>query len=451
MTNEETKPNFSKYMLTLNVYSLEACAVLVVMGDLTEPLYTTYMDYAVSKKAAPAVIRDIILDLFALTDYGENKFVAMSVPVEPTFFCRTDITDNRDLLVRSLRESELFVGSSHPEHVPNENNFLSMVTDDSYELVSEFLEYVQYNIDLRQSEDESADMLDHRGNPLSGDTIYYDKIKMDDGRQYYLYFKRRKGVVNLPNCESFSIIYMDYDMHVIFTISVNIIIDIVSISILYNSGYNVKDHHYSTQAFTVYMLKCRDILQDAYKNNVFDVDSEQSIEYIKYINTHVENVKRAFYEYGLKLCEVVGADYNVVFDNIEKHDKSKYSEKEFIGYRDYFYPDPKKLCDEDDDAQKAVLIAFRSAWLHHIHNNPHHPEYWNMVTGHGDNKILDMPPEYIVEMICDWQSFAYKDDSAGDAYTYFNKDNVRKEKCALMTENTIKLVEAGLEVLKSDK
>ena len=37
-----------------------------------------------------------------------------------------------------------------------------------------------------------------------------------------------------------------------------------------------------------------------------------------------------------------------------------------------------------------------------------------MVTGKEKNKILDMPSEHIVEMICDWQSFAYKEDATGD-------------------------------------
>lgn len=446
MEDQGTKINFNKYMLTLNVYSFEACAILVVMGDLSEPLYTTYFDYTAPKGIAADVIRDLIIELYGLTDYGKNKFTAMSVPVEPTFFGRTDITDNRDLLVRTLRESELFQEYHHPENVPTIDNYLAMVTDNCSELISEFLEYVQYNIDTRLSEDDSADMVDHRGNPISDDSIFYDQIKMDDDRHYYLYFKRRAGIVNLPSCESFSVIYRDYDMNTIFTVSVNVIIDIVSVNISYSTRVKVEDHHYSTQAFTVYMLKCKDILQNSYKNGIFNANSEQSIAYMKYISSHIENVKKAFNEYGVELCETIGADYNVVASNIEDHDRSKYSEEEFAGYRDYFYPDP-----EDERPEEAIITAFRAAWLHHIHSNPHHPEYWNMVTGKEKNKILDMPSEHIVEMICDWQSFAYKEDATGDAYDYFNKDNVRQEKCNLMTETTIKRVEAALNVIKANR
>lgn len=47
---------------------------------------------------------------------------------------------------------------------------------------------------------------------------------------------------------------------------------------------------------------------------------------------------------------------------------------------------------------------FEVAWLHHIHNNPHHWEHW-IVPGGNDNEkgvILRMPDEYVLEMVADW-------------------------------------------------
>lgn len=446
MEDQYTKINLSNYMLTLNVYSFEACAILVVMGDLSEPLYTTYFDYTAPKNVAADVVRNLIIELYELTDNGNNKFVAMSVPVEPSFFGRTNITDNRDLLVRTLRESELFQEYRLPDNVPSIDNNLAIVTDDSAELIDKFLEYASYNIDSRLSENDAADTIDHLNNPISDDSVFYDQIKMEDGRHYYLYFKRRKGVVSLPNSESFSIIYRDPYANTVFTVSVNIIIDIVSINITYSDKVNIEDHHYSAQAFVVYMLKCKDILETAYKNGRLNDGSEQSAEYMEYIAIHIANVKRAFDKYGHDLCEAIGANYDTVAGYIEDHDKSKYSDEEFIGYRDYFYPDPK-----DKRSEEVIKTAFHMAWLHHIHNNPHHPEYWNIPTGAKSSteqpymKLIDMPPEHIVVMLCDWQSFSYI--GKGNAYSYFYEEKNYTDKVSLMSSNTIELVKKGLDLM----
>jgi len=81
------------------------------------------------------------------------------------------------------------------------------------------------------------------------------------------------------------------------------------------------------------------------------------------------------------------------------HDISKFSVAEYYPYAmNFFYP----LYSE------AVDKSFKAAWLHHIHNNKHHPEYWVLITKKSlDNNItkiyyVDMPEIYRLEMICDW-------------------------------------------------
>lgn len=162
-------------------------------------------------------------------------------------------------------------------------------------------------------------------------------------------------------------------------------------------------------------------------------------EYLDYIQTHVYNVKRAFYDYGKDLCKTVGADWEQVQSMIEKHDSSKYGIEEFSQYRKKWHPyEGEEFTPED-------RLEYDKAWCHHINNNPHHPEYW-IVPEYPNNKVLDMPPECLVEMICDWQSFNYI--GRGNAYDfYYNKD--KKE--GLMSQKTRELLEAGLEIIHNKK
>lgn len=85
------------------------------------------------------------------------------------------------------------------------------------------------------------------------------------------------------------------------------------------------------------------------------------------------------------------------------HDESKYSPYEYAAYARWFFGD-KQNHDE-----------FAHAWLHHIHYNPHHWQYWIFSDGwelKGSkmvNGCLPMPTFYAREMIADWMgaSMAY--------------------------------------------
>lgn len=84
------------------------------------------------------------------------------------------------------------------------------------------------------------------------------------------------------------------------------------------------------------------------------------------------------------------------------HDQSKFSEDEFVGYATHFHgggaPD-----------------LFATAWLHHIHHNPHHWQHWIFPDGFTppdssiENGVARMPLYYALEMIADWMgaSMAY--------------------------------------------
>lgn len=164
-------------------------------------------------------------------------------------------------------------------------------------------------------------------------------------------------------------------------------------------------------------------------------DTSKNIEYERYISTHVSNVQKAFKEHGKELCELLDANYDFVYSRLLRHDESKTSCTEFLPYRMKFYPVNGETVSEQ---------VFNRAWLHHIHNNDHHPEHWIIPTAKG-NTVLDMPVECIVEMLCDWQSFKYA--GKGNAYDFYYKVD-KKE--GLLSDRTRRLVELALEVFKED-
>src|SRR3972149_88807 len=65
----------------------------------------------------------------------------------------------------------------------------------------------------------------------------------------------------------------------------------------------------------------------------------------------------------IAFVQEAGQKIGVSSEQLEIHDNSKWSDDEFAGYALHFHgggaPD-----------------LFAKAWLHHIHYNPHHPEYW---------------------------------------------------------------------------
>ncbi len=141
-----------------------------------------------------------------------------------------------------------------------------------------------------------------------------------------------------------------------------------------------------------------------------------SEQYNHYINEHKSNVKKAFHylrEEGIvKLGE---CSYAQILD----HDESKWGEAEYKAYDDYFY----------GDKTSEVKRNFDYAWLHHIHNNPHHWQYWLLAGDEtGTVKPLEMPKNYIIEMLCDWMSFAF---NAGDINEFFSWWNKHKDKITL--------------------
>lgn len=76
------------------------------------------------------------------------------------------------------------------------------------------------------------------------------------------------------------------------------------------------------------------------------------------------------------------------------HDWSKVTPAEWGPYvRSFYGPQPRT---------DAVKEEFDAAWLHHLHRNAHHWQYWVLREDDGGTKLLTMPLPLIREMVADW-------------------------------------------------
>lgn len=141
-----------------------------------------------------------------------------------------------------------------------------------------------------------------------------------------------------------------------------------------------------------------------------------SAKYNQYLREHIDNVQKAFKWLETNLPELVGPEHNFV--NIIEHDLSKYTSAEYMAYDLYFYSDVKA---------DWIVERFNKAWLHHIHHNPHHWQHWVLIEDDGDEKFkaLEMPYNYIIEMICDWWSFSWKKGDLNEIFEWYDKHEHR--------------------------
>lgn len=179
------------------------------------------------------------------------------------------------------------------------------------------------------------------------------------------------------------------------------------------------------------------IIQDLDYNNITDLENQ----YREYLKDHIQNVNRSWNEFlkpsllkNLEDFDLIEDDLSDIDKLVLSHDASKYSDKEFEGYRQWWYPVDDSLKDE---------VHYNQSWNRHQKVNPHHWQYWLLVRDGGDLTPLDMPFKYVCEMICDWHSFSKKDPES-TAYDWYQKNrNVMK-----LSDRTRALVERLIEFVK---
>lgn len=137
------------------------------------------------------------------------------------------------------------------------------------------------------------------------------------------------------------------------------------------------------------------------------IGNPRASEYYQYLLEHINGVRRSWNEIlepailsNLDEFDCTVEEITAAGQCVNYHDNSKYEDDEYIPYLNYFYPDGRYDKDE---------AAFDKAWWLHQKRNPHHWQYWVLIRDEGQTVAIDMPFEYICEMLCDWHSFTLRD------------------------------------------
>lgn len=163
-----------------------------------------------------------------------------------------------------------------------------------------------------------------------------------------------------------------------------------------------------------------------------------SVAYDEYLTTHIENVKLGIAWLYDHIPYVRSLVPNMV-DLISLgyfHDNSKYEPDEYDAYNDYFY----------GEKSAEVRKAFKYAWLHHIHSNPHHWQYWVLINDDEPMEALEMPETYVIEMIADWWSFSWKSNNLFGIFDWYEKHS----KGMILHAKTRELVEKILSLMEEE-
>ena len=146
-----------------------------------------------------------------------------------------------------------------------------------------------------------------------------------------------------------------------------------------------------------------------------------SKEYDQYLVNHKESVGRAYRWFKANMPEFVQQSLvgDMTLEELEHqilvaHDSSKTMFDEYPAYDRYFYSDLPK--DE-------TLDEFNLAWLKHVHRNPHHWQYWVLLNEYtSDILALEMPQNYVLEMLCDWWSFSWRNYEPDRIFEWWDRN-----------------------------
>lgn len=166
----------------------------------------------------------------------------------------------------------------------------------------------------------------------------------------------------------------------------------------------------------------------------FSNKEEATKYYLEYVCEHIATVEKVW-ETFLYMNDGYSDDITVsmISNLIAQHDNSKFGLEEFGAYRRHFYPTER----ETQNNRSKELFMY--AWNHHIHNNPHHWNHW--VVG---DYILEMPAQYMYEMLCDWTAMSIKFKNPPSKWFEENRSKIKLHKYTI--ESVERLLEKFDEV-----
>ncbi len=161
-----------------------------------------------------------------------------------------------------------------------------------------------------------------------------------------------------------------------------------------------------------------------------------SKQYDDYLRQHRENVCRGYEwlcDHLPELVKGVDAGWQIEFN----HDQSKDFLDEYEAYDAYYYGGNRSY---------RVVQEYNVAWLTHIHRNPHHWQHWVLINDDPNEGeiVLEMPYKYIIEMICDWWAFSWKDGNLNEIFDWYEQHKAYMK----LHETTRMMVETILDQIK---
>ena len=162
------------------------------------------------------------------------------------------------------------------------------------------------------------------------------------------------------------------------------------------------------------------------------IKNNKYYKYLHYLFRHKYYVAIECFKYGLYWRGII-------------HDWSKFLPSEFFPYIQSFYGEFQPECPVYSgpvDWQKKQYLEktsknFDRAWIHHQHLNKHHFQHWILREDSGQNKILEMPYKYAIEMFCDWVGAGIAITGKRDIVEWYEKN----KEVILLHENTRNFVE----------
>lgn len=159
-----------------------------------------------------------------------------------------------------------------------------------------------------------------------------------------------------------------------------------------------------------------------------------SFQYDQYLARHRANVKRGFDWLSENLPGLMTNTLTAGWNTEFAHDQSKNEPNEYEAYDAYFYGNNRSY---------EVVQRYQRAWLLHIHRNPHHWQHWVLI--HDDKEdgeletVLEMPYDYIIEMICDWWSFSWQSGNLYEIFKWY-EEHSKYIKLAQTTKITVEYI-----------
>jgi hypothetical protein len=159
-----------------------------------------------------------------------------------------------------------------------------------------------------------------------------------------------------------------------------------------------------------------------------------SFQYDQYLARHRANVKRGFDWLSENLPGLMTNTLTAGWNTEFAHDRSKNEPDEYEAYDAYFYGNNRSY---------EVVQRYQRAWLLHIHRNPHHWQHWILI--HDDMEdgeletVLEMPYDYIIEMICDWWSFSWQSGNLYEIFKWY-EEHSKYIKLAKTTKITVEYI-----------